>query len=715
MQVTARSDRDLTPESIVRKVSDASGSKYSGAPPTAASSGPPPPESSKPAFTPTRSSGAAGGFNPLASSRSRVVPPKDTTVDENGWGQDAPPITRTQLEKVQSAYQPTKVNMRDLSSQKPEPSRFNGTRKNDSGGQNDVVKGVYQPVGKVDIAALRRQAQESEGRTDDRPEVVKGSYEPVGKVDIAAIRARAQGPSAGAASPPTNMSPAATGTSARSNDQNEPKSLPDRSAPFSTSERLTSLPKPKVANRFGAGASNFTGTKAPTLGSFGLESTQKGPAGPPIGVGRTYADQGGKTPAQLWAEKKARERGLSGASENPPSSFGAPASPMANQQSGGGEWKSGYGGKSWAPVQTTRTGQSSGSLDQQRTGPQDEPEVDAPTSPAGGVSSIRDRFKGAPPMGASNVGAERSAPSPPPLDTSSKPNAGCGVPMPGLPSRPQHAPQEEEEEEIPRMPAPPPQPPRSPTPPTPPATSGSPIRVAMPVSRGQQPAEIEDAREEQFSPPPSMPARSLAAAIPNEDDLTDEPSGHDPARGAAQAAATATFGQQAAEAAHPTGAAEGGKRALVQYDYEKAEDNELELREGDYITDIDMVDDDWWHGRNSRGETGLFPSNYVELAEEDANGRAPPAPSDDVNNEHELQAHAGVTQGHTATALYDYDAAEGNELTFPENATITNVVRISLVEKHDASQLMYTVRSSLTRIGGLGSIMARADFSLRTM
>ena len=713
MQVTARSDRDLTPESIVRKVSDASGSKYSGAPSGAASSGPPPPVSSKPAFTPTRSSGAAGGFNPLANSRSRVVPPKDTNTDENGWGQDAPPITRTQLEKVQSAYQPTKVNMRDLSSQKSEPSRFNGTQAKDTPDQGDVVRGVYQPVGKVDIAALRRQAQETEGRKDDRPEVVKGSYEPVGKVDIAAIRARAQGPSGGAASPPTSMSPADTGTSTQSNEQKDFRSLPDRSAPFSTSERLTSMPKPKVANRFGAGASTFTGTKAPTPGNFGLESASKGSTGPPVGVGRTFADQGGKTPAQLWAERKARERGLSGTSDNPPSSFGAPVSPMKNQQSGGGEWKSGYGGKSWAPVQTTRTGQSSGSLDQQRTGPQDEQE-ETPNSPAGGVSSIRDRFKGAPPMGASNIGTERSAPSPPPLDSSSKPNAGRGVPLPGLPSRPEPHSHQEDEVEAPQLPTPPPQPPRSPTPPTPPATSGSPIRVAMPVSRGHQPSEIEDAREEQFSPPPSMPARSLAAAVPREEDLTDEPSGHDPARAAGQAAAAASFGEQASEAAHPAREAEVGKRALVQYDYQKAEDNELELREGEYITDIDMVDDDWWHGRDSRGETGLFPSNYVELEDENAHGGAAASSTaaEDNVHEHEMQAHAGVTQGHTATALYDYDAAEGNELTFPEHAKITNVVRIASVTGPEISRLINDIRSSLMMIGGLGSTMDRADFSL---
>lgn len=679
VQITARSDTDLTPESIVQKVSDASGSKYSGDS-TPATSGPPPPVASKPAFNPTRSSGPTGGFNPLAGSRNRVAPSRDNDVDEDGWGQDAPPVTRTQLEKVQPAYQPTKVNMRDLSSQKPEPSRFNGTREIDSGGagDSDVVKGGYQPVGKVDIAAIRRQAQ---GAKEDRPEPVKGSYEPVGKVDIAAIRARAQGPSGGAVSPPGSMSPAATGTSARSS-QPEERSLPDRSAPFQSSERLTSLPKPKVANRFGAGASTFTGTKAPTPGGFGLESTQK-PAAPPVGVSKTFADQGGKTPAQQWAEKKARERGVSGASDNPPSGgFGAP-SPMKSQTSGGGEWKSGYTGKSWAPVQTTRTGQSATDMEQQRTGPQEEPQEaeDAPVSPAGGLSSIRDRFKGAPPMGAANIGADRGPPSPPPLDTSNKPNAGRGIPIPGLPTRPQQPPQEEEEEEQepPRMPTPPAQP-RSPTPPTPPATSASPIRVAMPVGRGQAPTEVENTREEQFSPPPAMPTRSLAQQVPHEDSLTEEPSGaHDQARGAGQAAAAGTFGEEAALSAPAPapapaatgGSSGGGQRALVQYDYEKAEENELELREGEYVTDIDMVDEDWWMGRNPRGETGLFPANYVEVVAGEHAAASPTAET--IAHEAPLQAHAGVTQGATATALYDYEAAEGNELSFPEDAKIVNI------------------------------------------
>ena len=669
VQLIARSDRDLTPELIVKKVSDASGSRYSGGGPAQSSSSPSPPIPSKSAFTPTRSSGGgAGGFNPLAGSRVRPSASKDVAVDEDGWGQDAPPVTRTQLEKVQSSYQPTKVNMRDLSSQSPESSRFNGTgSNNNTPTDDDVVRGGYQPVGKVDIAALRRQAQEKGNTNDERPNVVKGSYEPVGKVDIAAIRARAQIPAEGAISPPSRLSP----TSLQNSIQVEEKqSFMSRSVPFSASERLTSLPKPKVTSRFGSGTSSFTGTNAPRPGGFGSES-KPALATPAVGAGRTFADQGGKTPAQLWAEKKARERGLSGADHIPPPNVGGSPSHIANQNSG--EWKSGYEGKSWAPVQTTRTGQSSSILGQQRTGQEEDGQQEAPNSPAGGVEAIRDRFKGAPPMGASNVGSGVSAPSPPPLDTSSKPNAGHGIPIPGLAIRKSHQ-EDEDEVAASQMPTPPAQPPRSPTPPTPPSMdSGSPIRVAMPVSRGHKAQEVEDAREEQLSPPPAMPARSLAQTIPREEDLTEEPTGHDPARGAGEAAAAASFGEGAVEAAQH-GAHETGKRALVQYDYEKAEDNELELKEGEYVTNIDMVDDDWWMGQNSRGETGLFPSNYVELIEGNGDEGGQTSHQGEVELDEKAAGTAETGQRVTATALYEYEAAEGNELGFPENAKITGVV-----------------------------------------
>ncbi|EXJ88156.1 hypothetical protein A1O1_05084 [Capronia coronata CBS 617.96] len=655
VQITARSDQDLTPEGIIQKVADASGSKYSSSsaapPPVAAATKPT--VASKPVFTPTQSTGAGGGYNPLA----RNAVPKKADVDEDGWGTDAPPVTRTHLEKVQSAYQPTKVNMRDLTSAKPAPSAFGGSQSED---RADVVKGAYQPVGKVDIAAIRRQARESGPGKDDRPDPVKGAYEPVGKVDIAAIRARAQKSDDSGFSRPDPVSRQSTG---RSEDREIPaRPLAERSAAFSHGpERLTSLPKPKVANKFG-GSSSFTGTKAPLPGGF--ETKPVAPT-PPVGAAsRTFADQGGKTPAQLWAERKARERGLSGSGEAPVSPSGHTGqSSIATQKSGGGEWKSGYTGKSWAPVQITHTGRSS--IGQQLTGEatksgaeQDE----APTSPGGGVGSLRDRFGGAPPMGAPAT-FDRAPPPAPEPDTSNKPNRG--IPIPGLPgSRP-----EPEEEKAPALPTPPPQA-RSPTPPTPEEPTGSPIRVAMPVSASA--LEVTDAHEEMISPPPALPTTSLAQALPSSSPEDDEPeTGPDAGRGAAQAAAAHTLGQEAVDAAPAAAPAAGGERARAEYDYEAAEDNEVSLREGsEIVTNIQRVDPDWWIVTNEAGLSGLVPSNYLTALDDD-NGEAPaPAPAPAAESSPPAPEQSN---GVTAIALYDYEAGEDNELSFPENAIIINV------------------------------------------
>lgn len=645
VQITARSDRDLTPESIIQKVSDASGAKYShsSAAPPPSSSGPPPPLASKPAFNPTRSSGNSG-FNPLAGSRARPGY-NDTNVDSDGWGADAPPVTRSQLEKVESAYKPTKVSMAELTKQNPDATRSGSGRvaHNDNG---DVVKGGYQPIGKVDIAAIRAQAQKTE---DDRPTIVKGAYEPVGKVDIAAIKARAQKPSDGGP-------PAFNGNS---NSGEEPKSLADRSSVFVQSERLTSMPKPKVANKFGSGATNFTGTKAPTPGAFGLQSAPANATPAPVGAAsRTFADEGGKTPAQIWAEKKARQRGLSGAGDAPPSA----TTPISNQTTGGGEWKSGYSGKSWAPVATNPTGRSgTGSIGQQRTG-EDEHEQQTPSSPAGGISAIRDRFKGGAPMGAPTIPSSRTgdqSPQAPPINNSTRP--GGGVPMPGLPTRSRPGEDDEHDHSGPNIP-PPPRVQRSPTPPSPERDS-SPVRIAMPVARSKEP-EMQAPPE--LSPPRTIPA-SLERGVKTDVAGGHEPAGHDAARTAGVAVAAATFGAAATLAVNQDSKA-SGKRALISYDYEKAEDNELELIEGEYVTNIEMVDEDWWMGTNSRGESGLFPSNYVELVEDEEEEAPAPVPAAPA------PAAPAQASGPTATAIYDYEAAEDNELSFEEGATITDLV-----------------------------------------
>ncbi|CAG8127390.1 unnamed protein product [Penicillium salamii] len=640
VQVTARADGDLTPEGIIQRVADSSGSKYSAGEASAPAPAPRPAVASKPAFTPTRSGGL-----PLSPS-ARVQPAPRANVDNDGWGDDAPPVTRTQLEKVQPAYQPTRVNLQELKSN-PTATRQSAAASNDA---PDVVRGGYQPIGKVDIAAIRRQAAESGQLKDERPSTVKGSYEPVGKVDIAAIRARAQKPEGAGA----NVSSPAV---------NEPEpatTLPERPAPAVASGRLTDLPKPKVANKFGGGPS-FPGTKPPL--PVGLDSKPSSNA--QIGAAsRTFADEGGKTPAQIWAERKAKERGAapSGAAEPAPA-------PIQSQSSGQGEWKSSYAGKSWATVQTAH-----------ERSQLPEPEVDArATDPAGEqpqprVRDVQEHFT-----------QEASAPPAPPAPVAPPiPQASRPVPLPGLSPAPE--PESEPEHDAQQVLPPPPPQPRSPTPPSP-VRDSSPIRIAMPVGQSAPEAtEVADAHEEQHSPPPAMPVRSLQEAVPDERDLEDD--SHDLGRAAAEATAPGPEQTQ------------GGPRAQIQYDYEKAEDNEIELREGDYVTDIEMVDEDWWVGVNSRGERGLFPANYVEVIDDGASPAPAPAHHEPEPEPEPIPtpapapvpaavplppapaaapaaaapaAAAPASKGRTATALYDYEAAEDNEIGFPENAKISNV------------------------------------------
>ena len=86
-------------------------------------------------------------------------------------------------------------------------------------------------------------------------------------------------------------------------------------------------------------------------------------------------------------------------------------------------------------------------------------------------------------------------------------------------------------------------------------------------------------------------------------------------------------------------------------------------------------------GQNSQGQTGLFPSNYVELVGEDEQSSAhagaidqrDPADAPLTETAPPAGPPGGTHKLPTATAEYDYEAAEENELSFPEGAKIENV------------------------------------------
>ena len=96
------------------------------------------------------------------------------------------------------------------------------------------------------------------------------------------------------------------------------------------------------------------------------------------------------------------------------------------------------------------------------------------------------------------------------------------------------------------------------------------------------------------------------------------------------------------------------------------------------------MDDDWWQGKHAKtGEVGLFPATYVSLNEKaaDKEEEAPaPAPAPSLPSREETQAAPALPsrseqkpESKTATAEYDYEKDEDNEIGFSEGDLIVEI------------------------------------------
>ncbi|KAJ8331831.1 hypothetical protein BDV3_004651 [Batrachochytrium dendrobatidis] len=131
--------------------------------------------------------------------------------------------------------------------------------------------------------------------------------------------------------------------------------------------------------------------------------------------------------------------------------------------------------------------------------------------------------------------------------------------------------------------------------------------------------------------------------------------------------------------------------AKALYDYSPEESNEIPFLEEELITHVIQVDEGWWEGTNAQGQRGLFPSNYVELIDSNvANTHVEPSalfiepvPAQSIPHDEPIVPtqqdihHENNTPYREATAVYDYVAAEPNELSFNEGNLITHIVFVS--------------------------------------
>eukprot|EP01135_Chromosphaera_perkinsii_P011212 Nk52_evm1s2360 gene=Nk52_evmTU1s2360 len=78
---------------------------------------------------------------------------------------------------------------------------------------------------------------------------------------------------------------------------------------------------------------------------------------------------------------------------------------------------------------------------------------------------------------------------------------------------------------------------------------------------------------------------------------------------------TAQDNYEQEEAASPSaGGGDAGPVYVAMYDYDAGDSDEVTFVEGDRIYNVEIIDDGWMQGTVERtGESGMLPSNYVEL------------------------------------------------------------------------------------------------------
>ncbi|KFY16335.1 hypothetical protein V491_05360 [Pseudogymnoascus sp. VKM F-3775] len=126
--------------------------------------------------------------------------------------------------------------------------------------------------------------------------------------------------------------------------------------------------------------------------------------------------------------------------------------------------------------------------------------------------------------------------------------------------------------------------------------------------------------------PPSAPSKSRLTDVDRKKEeeelqmalkLSIQDKGSQPAAPTQQAAASSSQAQVKAQSpAGPQPVPSGTTAATVSrvralFDFQPSEDGELQFRKGDIIAVLESAYKDWWKG-SLRGQTGIFPLNYVE-------------------------------------------------------------------------------------------------------
>jgi len=111
------------------------------------------------------------------------------------------------------------------------------------------------------------------------------------------------------------------------------------------------------------------------------------------------------------------------------------------------------------------------------------------------------------------------------------------------------------------------------------------------------------------------------------------------------------------------------------YDYEATKPEEISFKVGDQITVIRQDFPGWWTGQyNMTGQEGLFPVNYVEISpssKKEEKTEQVPRPEARRSKEESNNFAKEEIETFTALAIFDYEAAFEDEMTFNQDDLIS--------------------------------------------
>ena len=597
IQITALSSDELSPEIILERVSAAAGSKY------------------------TNSTKKAPATKP------RYVK-VDEGANEDDWGESAP-VDERELGSGGGGSYKSSAREELLAFRKesrPAPKAREAASKSapkndptsDSEGafDGDVEKetenGItgldsstsYQPVGKIDLKAIRAEGKNSKF-ADARIEKIESSYKPVGKVDIKAIREQARKEKQLKAGREVDSTPA------KPEKSNSPVKKTPAKAPASEEDDDWE----KVSK------SEFTSEATESQYSAPNRRAEYGVGSKP--APRPTSDEDEPQFTSLADRMKAFQQSVSSAKPTPsrkaPDAEGSSKSgPKVASKSASKNYEDSEEEEEEGPVSVAaqlakarlsakEESEDSNDLKSARQAsygikkeqPREEPEEE-PAAPKAAVSTFAARF------------AKKEPKEEPKEDKFAE---------------------EEEPEEAPSPPRRVPQPPKEPSPPA---------TIARAAEESEEDGDdalsavvIQDYVKDDDDEI-SLTVDELVSDIQKVDenwwigknaqgDVGLFPADYVKVAGENQAAKEPATSEEPIADEEPATTEEsaaaadedddGEKIAVALYRHEPSpeDEDELSLEENEKIVVLDFTSDDWWTGKNTKGEVGLFPATYVKL------------------------------------------------------------------------------------------------------